>query len=246
MDFGNLAIIALALSAGALAKGATGMGLPLIAIPVVASFLGLQHAIGVLQVPILVTNAWQCWRLREEAKSSRVRFLWALLGGSVFGTIVGTWILTSTPDRILTLSLGVLLLAYFAFRLMRPEVVISESTGRKTALPVGFGAGVLQGSTGISAPIGVTFIHAMRLDRHAHVFAVSAMFLMITVVQIPALFVAGIMQPEWLLEGALALIPVAVFMPVGQWLAGKLSKAAFDRLILFFLGVMGAKLALGI
>lgn len=246
MDLGNLAIIVLALSAGAVAKGATGMGLPLIAIPVVASFLGLQHAIGVLQIPILVTNAWQCWRLRDAARSPSVRFLWLLLGGSVFGTVLGTWILTSTPDRILTLSLGGLLLAYLVFRLMRPDVIVSQAAGRKAALPVGFGAGVLQGSTGISAPIGVTFIHAMRLDRDAHVFAVSAMFLMITVVQTPSLFIAGIMRPEWLLEGALALIPVLLFMPVGQWLARKLSKAAFDKLILFFLGIMGAKLALGI
>lgn len=246
MDITNLAIITLALSAGALAKGATGMGLPLIAIPFAASFLGMQHAIGVLQVPILVSNAWQIFRLREEARGAGLRFLWVLLAGAGVGVIGGTWVLTSVPERGLTLTLGIILLGYLALRLTRPDFRVSEGAGLKAALPVGLAAGALQGATGVSAPIGVTFVHAMRLDRDAHVFAVSAMFMAISVVQLPAMYAAGIFRNEWLLEGVLALIPVFIFMPVGQWLAAKLSRAAFDRLILVFLGVMGIKLALGV
>src|SRR5690606_6108941 len=101
-------------------------------------------------------------------------------------------------------------------------------------------------STGISAPIGVTFIHAMRLPREPLVFAISAMFLVLALVQAPALWVAGVLRPEWLLQGVFALLPTFLFMPVGQWLASKLSAEAFDRMILIFLGVIGLKMVLGL
>lgn len=245
MAFETLAVIFLALAAGALAKGATGMGLPLLSIPVMASFLPLPQAVVILVVPIIVTNAWQVWRFRH-AGDARLRFLPPLLGGGVLGGVGGTLLLTTAPERWLELTLGVLLLAYLALRLARPGFRVGEQAGRRWALPVGLGAGVLQGTTGISAPIGVTFIHAMRLEREAHVLAVSAMFLAIALAQLPTQAAAGVLRPEWLLQGVLSLVPVAVFMPVGQWLAGFMSATAFDRLILAFLGVIGAKMVLGL
>ena len=86
----------------------------------------------------------------------------------------------------------------------------------------------------------------MGLARDAHVFAVSAMFLLFAMVHLPSLFAMGVMEPEWLLHGALALIPILLFMPLGQFLAGKLSRRAFDRMILLFLGLMGLKMSLGL
>ena len=86
----------------------------------------------------------------------------------------------------------------------------------------------------------------MGLDRRAHVYAVSAMFLVLGMVQLPSLVIAGIMQPQWVLEALLAMIPILLFMPLGQMLAGKLSRQAFDRMILIFLGLMGLKMVIGL
>ncbi|GEM_PF-3336776 len=72
------------------------------------------------------------------------------------------------------------------------------------------------------------------------------MFLLYSAVQLPALAVAGVMQGQWLLEGILALIPILIFMPLGQAIAGKLSRKAFDRMILVFLGVIGLKMVIGL
>lgn len=35
-------------------------------------------------------------------------------------------------------------------------------------------------------------------------------------------------------------------MPLGQVIAGRLSREAFDRMILVFLGIVGAKMVLGL
>jgi uncharacterized membrane protein YfcA len=246
MEISSYLVMALALAAGAVVKGATGMGLPLVALPVLTAAFGLTHAMGVMVVPLIVTNAWQVWRFRAEARSDRMAFLPAFLVAGIFGIVGGVWLLTNLPERVLIASLGVILIAYVALRLAKPHITLSPTAAKRFGPLAGAGGGVLQGATGISAPIGVTFIHAMSFDRDAHVYAVSAMFLVYGVAQLPAMWFAGAMHPQWLLEGALALIPILLFMPLGQAIAGKLSRKAFDRLILTFLGLIGLKMVAGL
>lgn len=59
MELFSIVIMIAALAAGAVVKGATGMGLPLIALPVLTSAFGLQHAVGLMTIPLIVTNVWQ-------------------------------------------------------------------------------------------------------------------------------------------------------------------------------------------
>jgi uncharacterized membrane protein YfcA len=246
LDLSALMLMCAALALGATVKGATGMGLPLVALPVLTAVFGLQHAVGLMAVPILLTNVMQVWRFRGIARAPELGFLTRMLVLGMIGVVIGTVALTMVPERWLVLALGVILLAYVALKLFNPHLTVSTAQAHQVAAVPGFFAGVLQGATGISAPIGVTFIHAMGLARDAHVFAVSAMFLVFEMVHVPALFAMGVMQAEWLLHGALALIPILLFMPLGQFLAGKLSRRAFDRMILLFLGLMGLKMSLGL
>lgn len=246
LDWQAAIVMGLALALGAIVKGATGMGLPLVALPVLTAAFGLQHAVGLMTVPLIVTNAWQVWRFQSETRSPRLGFMPRFLVGGTLGIVIGTWVLTTLPERVLVLSLGIILVVYVALRIAAPHWSLSEAAARRLGPPAGLGGGILQGATGISAPIGVTFIHSMGLDRRAHLFAVSSMFLLFAVVQLAALWAAGVMRGEWLVQGGLALIPIVIFMPLGQWAGGKLSRKAFDRMILIFLTIIGLKMVLGL
>lgn len=245
MDLNTIVVVALSIGAGSIVKGATGVGLPLIAVPFMASWLGIHQAIAIMLVPVLVSNLWQIGQFRRLRQDPRMGFLLPMLVAGTVGLLFGTLLLKTLPERALFFMLGMVLLAYLAVRLAKPNFVLTPSVARSAALPVGLGSGLLHGAAGVSAPLSVPFIHAMRLERPAHIYAVSAIFLVLSVIQWPSLYVAGIMRLEWVVLGVLALIPMLVFMPIGQWLASRLPPAAFDKLILSFLGIMGVKMVLG-
>lgn len=245
MDAATLLWLTLALGAGALCKGATGVGLPLIALPLLASTVGLQQAIGILLVPIIITNSWQIWAYRGARSLPGLAFLPWFLGLGAVGIGIGTWALGTWPERVLELGLGGMLLGYVALRLARPGFRLSPWAALRLGPVAGLAAGTLQGATGINAPIGVTFIHALGLDRQATVLAVSTMFLGFALVQLPALIVAGIYRLDWLWLGIFACLPVAAFMPLGERLGRISSPRAFDLMVLGFLTFAGGRMVLG-
>lgn len=245
MDFQTLFLLTLALAAGAITKGATGVGLPLIALPLLTAAVGLQQAIGIMVIPIILTNAYQLWIYREARKLPDVAFLPRFLLSGAVGIALGTWALDALPERSLEIGLGVMLLSYVMLRIARPEFTFSNAFARRAGPAVGLAAGTLQGATGIAAPIGVTFIHALGLERRASVFAVSSMFLGFAAVQYPAIIIAGIYQAEWVWLGLFACVPIFAFMPLGEWLGRRASPRVFDRLILIFLCIAGLGMVIG-
>ena len=115
------------------------------------------------------------------------RFVVLFASAAAVGTILGTWLLATLPQEFLSLTLAAVVFVYVAFRFLRPGWVLSDSTAFKLSMPVGVISGALQGASGISAPVSLSFLNAMRLERPTFIATVSVFFLMMTVTQIPAL-----------------------------------------------------------
>ena len=130
MSLDALLVMAVALGAGGLVKGATGMGLPIVAIPILASFLGVPTAVALLCLPIVVTNTWQVWRFRADFYTAD--FLPMLILGGVVGIGLGTRLITSVPERGLSLALAVMVLAYVGWALAKPHFTLSRRLGRSS------------------------------------------------------------------------------------------------------------------
>ncbi len=234
-----LAISAIAL--GGFLKGATGAGAPVVGVPILALALGVQHAVAIFAVLNLMSNAWQAWAYRDGWGSFRFVASFAISGA--LGAAMGTVLLASLPTDTLMGGLACVVFFYVALRLLRPDWKIERGRAERVAGPIGFLGGLMQGAGGISAPISVTFLNAMRLERQEFIATISIFFFMMSMLQIPTQIALGVLDWERAGMAVLAAIPLFGAMPLGERAAKHISKAAFDKLILVLLSVVALRLA---
>ena len=230
----------IAFLAGGILKGAIGAGTPVLAIPVMALYHGVPYAVAVFVIPSVLSNLAQAWSYRAHVLPRD--FLWRLVGGSVAGVAIGTVALATLSDAVLTGTVAALTLAYVAFRLARPDWVLPMALARRIVLPVAGAAGVLQGAAGISAPVSVTFLSALRLERAVFVGTISVVCTGMTVAQVPALAARGRLTWDRLGISLLACIPLFAGMPLGERLGRALGQKTFDRIIIALLVVISLRL----
>jgi uncharacterized protein len=230
VELAGLAVAAAAILFGGFLKGAVGMGAPLVSVPVLAAIYGVRAAVTVMTIPLIVSNLWQIWSYRRAREGRNALF--RLLAGCIVGVIFGTFLLGIAPDAWLAIGLAGLLIAYLVFSLLQPEFALSREKAQRIALPMGLVTGLLQGAAGLSTPVSVTFIHAQRLTRAAHVFAVSSVFMVLSATQIVALTAIGVMTWRLAAASAAALVPIMLGVWIGQHLGERVSRRTFERLTL--------------
>jgi hypothetical protein len=240
LSWQDLALIIVGLAAAGLVKGAVGLGTPIVAVPVMAKIIGLANAIAMMAAPMVITNSWQIWQYRAERQNAGP--VLPLLVAATIGIFFGTMALVQLDEHLLFIALGVLLLAYVVIFLLKPSLAIPRRAAWRMAPFVGLATGVLQGSTGVSAPVSLTFLHALRWSREGFVFAGSAIFFVCGAAQALSLALAGVLTGRLLLLSLIAVIPIVAFMKVGTLIGSRMSKPAFERLVLALLCVVGARM----
>ena len=240
MEPWSLAIAALGLALGGVLKGATGAGSPVIGVPVLVLLYDVPLAVAIFTLPNLLSNIWQGWAYRKSQISRRFTVIFALAGA--IGAGIGSLLLAFLPGEALMGGVAAMVFLYILFRLARPGWRLEEPLALRLVAPVGLIGGVMQGAGGISAPVSVSFLNAMKLDRPAFIATISVFFTAMALVQVPALAGLGILTPERALLSLAAMVPLIGAMPLGSWLARHVSRESFDRIILVLLAAIAARL----
>ena len=222
MDYWPYLLAAAGIAAGGFLKGATGAGAPVIGVPILAIVFDVPKAVAIFSVINLLSNIWQSWAYRGDVTDRR--FVWVFAATGAAGAVAGTVLLATLPTEVLMASLAGVVGAYIVLRLTRPDWQLSWDTARRIGPVAGFVGGMMQGAGGISAPVSVTFLNAMRLGRAEFIGTISVFFLAMSVLQVPT------------------LIPMFLGVAVGAWAARHLSKETFDKAILVLLAVIALKL----
>ncbi|MGI9646995.1 MAG: sulfite exporter TauE/SafE family protein [Acidimicrobiia bacterium] len=233
-------MVFVAVAVGSFVKGVTGSGLPLIGVPFMASFLGVEHAVVVMLLPSMIANGWIMWANREEAPQARHLTPFFVLGAA--GATAGTWALVSFDDDLLSLALAAVIGAYAITFLAKPDLQFSRTMTDRLNAPVGLAAGLLQGATGVSGPVVVTYLHGFRMDRDVYLFSITSIYASFGAIQIIALGLLGSITMERLGESVLTLIPMAVALPLGMAISKRVSHRTFEYMVLALLVVVGLKL----
>ena len=241
MDYGQIALVLIAVAVGFFAKGITGIGGPMLAIPVLAAFMGVEFAVAVIAIPTLVANVWLLWQNRDASSTVR-RYLIPMLIAGTFGIFIGVWLLVSIDDRVLSLILALTVIGYIIWYLATPNLEMGEETAQRLAAPVGLVGGGLHGATGISAPVVATYFHSLNLPRTSFVIAVTIPFAVLGAVQIVSLAAVGAYDRERIIAGLVAIIPVVVVLPFATRIGERVSQRTFQILVLVVLGTAAVRL----
>lgn len=235
-----VAIILSGMAVGTLVKGVTGGGLPMVAVPVMATFLGVEEAVVVMAIPSVATNLWMMWSNRAAA--GRAQGLPTLILTGVVGVLAGVMLLAALDDRWLAAALAAVIVVYLILQFARPGSRLSPQTVRWLRPVAGGGAGLLQGATGVSSPALIMYLHALRLDRELYLFSITAMIAVTASAQSISLGIAGLYTPGRLIASGLAMIPVAVVLPLAMQMGRRLPRHRFDLLVRLLLAGAAVKL----
>ena len=233
-------LIGMAFLVGGILKGAIGAGAPLAAVPLLSLIYGVSFAVAVFVAPNLVSNLIQGWQFRKNQPPGAFVWLFAITGA--LGALAGTFFLVALPQESLKIGVACVILLYLLFRFFRPTAKIDLHPALWLTPFAGFIGGILQGASGVSAPVSVTFLSLIRLTREQFIASISLFFLAMGLVQLPALIALGIMDIRTGVLSCLSVLPLLLGMRVGEFIITRLDRQWFDRSVMMVLGLMAVLL----
>ena len=242
MQLEAIIYVSLAFILGGVLKGGTGVGAPFIAVPVMVMLFDSQFAVASFVMPNIITNLVQLFQTRRHVASFPLLILFGLAGAC--GAGAGSFILVWTSQETLSLTIAGLVMMFVCWRLLRPAWQLSLQKGIIGAVPAGFIAGILQGAAGISAPVSVSYLSLLKLERRAFIATISFFFLAMGLVQLPVLIQLGVMSSDRFLFSCFAILPLLAGMPAGAYLGRLLTAAQFNRILLVILSCLALRLAI--
>ena len=222
-------------------KGVAGMGGPLLAVPVIASITSVEHAVVVLSLANLVSNGWLLWEHRIGAEGTGFVMVPFLTVGTL-ATIAGTWLLTEVDDKIPSVIIAMVIIAYIWAYLADPHFGLKRETARGLAAPMGLVSGGLLGATGTAGPLVSMYLHAVQLGRSSFIHMMSLTFQAFWLIQLVTLVVLGAFTPERTQQALWAIVPVAVMTAVGIRIGRRLNQRAFELVVMASLAFAAARL----
>lgn len=241
LDFNLAFVLVLAVIAFASAVKATlGFGFPLISVPIAANLIGARMAVVLIAVPVVFNNLLVLFR--GGGTIDQFRRLVGLLVGVVAGTVLGAQLLNRLDPRMLPIIVGVISLV-FAIAAWGERIPTVSTRAQRYAGPlIGFGSGILGGTTGIFAPMLTAYVHSLRLDKRAFVFWLTAAFFIGGLVQTASYYTLGLYNARLLGYAIVTFIPVTVGTWLGFWIQDRLPADLFRRLVLLLVVVSGLNL----
>jgi uncharacterized protein len=238
MDELNLALFLTAAFFGGLTSGLSGFAMGLVVSGVWLHIISPGQNALLIVLCGLVTQGSGIWRVRHAMKWQAVAPF--IIGGAI-GVPAGTALLTTVDPKTLRLTMGVLLVIYSLYSLVRPALKPVQG-GIPADFGVGVANGLIGGMTGLGG-IAVTVWCQLRggpKDAQRAIFqpVMFATFVMSAV----SFAVARAYTAETMKLYALALPALIAGIWSGLRLYGKLDDAGFRKTILLLLLVAGVSL----
>ena len=217
-----------------LIRSTFGFGNALIAMPLLVLLIGVKAASPLMALTgsvITILMLLQGWRDMQWIETL------ILFAASLPGIPLGIYLLTTVPEMIIRIILGLMLIGFGLYNLI--TVRLPSLPSRWLAVPFGFLAGILGGAYNTNGPPIVIYSVFRGWTKDQFRTSIQGFFLISGLVIAIGHGLSGLWTREilYLFLGSLPLVGLAVYL--GNRLAARLSQELFDQVINYFLILTG-------
>lgn len=242
LDPQTLAIVAVIFLLAGTIKGVVGFGLPAVGIVLLTFFMELPSAMAVLLLPVFLSNLLQA--THGDSLKFLARRLWPFILPALSTVLIGVEALVYFDYRWLVMVLGGVMVFYALVSLAGLKLSLTQAQDRWAAPLIGAINGLVAGMTGVYVAPASLYLQSIGLTKDQLVQALGLYFTLSTIVLTAGLANRAFLTEEigWL--SAFAVAPAVTGMLIGRRIRKGIPEAAFRRVFLTMLCLIGVYLIL--
>ena len=225
----------------AVLQSLTGFGFALIVMPLVTLVIDLQTAAPLIALAGLTAYTVNLVRFRRAVNLQEVA---RLAVASAAGIPIGIWALVRVDELDINRAMGVILISYAAYALLRPAT--SRLPARWWAYPAGFLAGCLGGAYNTPGPPVVVYGSLQQWPKDEYRAILQTLFFVNGILIVGSHALARHMLPQvWALY-AWVVPALLLGLWAGARLDHRLDQELFRKLVTAMILLLGLSLLLGL
>jgi uncharacterized membrane protein YfcA len=235
-----LAVLVVAMLAGGLVKGVIGVALPMVSIAILSSVVDVHLALGLITIPILLTNVWQAFYAGRALEVLR-RF-WLPIACLMVSIWLGTNLVVRLPAAALYGIIGAVVVVFTSTSYFTPHWSLPERYRTPAGVAVSIFSGVLGGLSTIWGPPLVMYFVTIRLPKEEFIRTTGFFWFAASLPLVAGYLRNGVLNADNAALSAAAVVPSFAGLWLGQWLRGRIEQETFRRVLLIGLCFVGLNL----
>lgn len=219
----------------------SGFGFALMVMPPITILVGLRTAAPLVALTALTTYIVNLIRYRQAVN---IRQVLRLGTASALGMPVGLWALVNVDESIIKPLLGLVLIAYATYRLVRPTGL--RLCSPRWVYPAGFLAGCLGGAYNTPGPPVIVYGSLRQWPREEFRAVLQAFFSLNGTLVVASHCLARHLTPTVLTFYACAVPALLVGILAGSRVDQKLNRDRFRTIVTVMILILGLSLTLSL
>lgn len=221
---------------GGVVKGTLGVGLPLVVVPLLSLILPTSQAMGLLVMPVLLSNALQAFAGGRVGYTLH-RFA-PLILAQLMATLFANHWSAQLSAKAMNAVMAATVIGAVVMMILQPKGELSPRQQRWAGPLVGAIAGAVGGASSLTGPILITYLMSLRLPRDEFVGSISIIYLLGSIPMYAAMLAWGRFGWDAVAWSCLAIAPMYLGLRLGAMLRSRLDEQGFRNALFAFLTLL--------